>query len=211
MLTDFGMCIALLQSQLEAKDKEITKARKVDELNVQHSGIFLQDYTQFFWHKLIRTSPSILLQWQKFAASTEEYENQIARQTTAVTRSEFAKASAEEKLVMMIGEQVKMHLLSLWSRLRAFTIFRWLLSQKERIRTLKCLSYNLSLQGKAQEKIKSAEDRVRQIEQKMEADKICYSEAIAKELAKVHHHHHHSTHSKLLACISPQVLELVLW
>jgi septation ring formation regulator EzrA len=73
------------------------------------------------------------------------------------------------------------------------------------------LSYNLSLQGKAQEKIKSAEDRVRQIEQKMEADKICYSEAIAKELAKVHHHHHHSTHSKLLACISPQVLELVLW
>jgi hypothetical protein len=73
------------------------------------TGIFLQDYTQFFWHKLIRTSPSILLQWQKFAASTEEYENQIARQTTAVTRSEFAKASAEEKLVMMIGEQVKMH------------------------------------------------------------------------------------------------------
>ncbi len=109
MLTDFGMCIALLQNQLEAKDKEITKARKVAELNVQHSGIFLQDYTQFFWHKLIRTSPSILLQWQKFAASTEEYENQIARQTTAVTRSEFAKASAEEKLVMMIGEQVKMH------------------------------------------------------------------------------------------------------
>ncbi|KAH9554654.1 hypothetical protein CY35_08G074600 [Sphagnum magellanicum] len=99
--------IATLQSQLEAKDKEITKARK------------------------------------KFAASTEEYENQIARQTTAVTRSEFAKASAEEKLVMMIGEQ-----------------------------------------GKAQEKIKSAEDRVRQIEQKMEADKLCYSEAIAKELAK---------------------------
>ncbi|CAM6074117.1 unnamed protein product [Sphagnum tenellum] len=99
--------IATLQSQLEAKDKEITKARK------------------------------------KFAASTEEYENQIARQTTAVTRSEFAKASAEEKLVMMIGEQ-----------------------------------------GKAQEKIKSAEDRVRQIEQKMEADKFCYSEAIAKELAK---------------------------
>jgi septation ring formation regulator EzrA len=73
------------------------------------------------------------------------------------------------------------------------------------------LSYNLCLQGKAQEKIKSAEDRVRQIEQKMEADKFCYSEAIAKELAKVHHHHHHSTLSKLLACISPQVLELVLW
>jgi hypothetical protein len=48
MLTDFGMCIALLQNQLEAKDKEITKARKVAELNVQHSGIFLQDYTQFF-------------------------------------------------------------------------------------------------------------------------------------------------------------------
>jgi hypothetical protein len=48
----------------------------------------------------------------------------------------------------------------------------------------------------------------------MEADKICHSEAIAKELAKVHqhhHHHHHSSCSQLLACISPQVLELVLW
>ncbi len=84
----------------------------------------------------------------------------------------------------------------------------------ERVRTPKCLSYDLCLQGKAQEKIKSAEDRVRQIEQKMEADKICHSEAIAKELAKVHqhhHHHHHSSCSQLLACISPQVLELVLW
>lgn len=57
MLTEFRMYFALLQSQLEAKDKEITKARKVAELNFQHSGIFLQDYTQFFWNKLIRTSP----------------------------------------------------------------------------------------------------------------------------------------------------------
>jgi hypothetical protein len=80
----------------------------------------------------------------------------------------------------------------------------------ERIRTPKWLSYDLCLQGKAQEKIKSAEDRVRQIEQKMKADKICHSQAIAKELAKVHyhHHHHHSSCSQLLACISPQVLEL---
>jgi len=76
----------------------------------------------------------------------------------------------------------------------------------ERIRTPKCLSYDLCLQGKAQEKIKSAEDRVRQIEQEIEA--------IAKELAKVHqhhHHHHHSSRSQLLACILLQVLELVLW
>ncbi len=115
--------------------------------------------------------------------------------------------------VMMMGEQVKMHVLSLWTRLRAFTIFRWLLAQKERIRTPKCLSYDLCLQGKAQEKIKSAEDRLRQIEQKMEADKLCHSEAIGKELAKVHQHHHrhhHSSHSQLVACISLQVFKLVL-
>ncbi|CAM6018570.1 unnamed protein product [Sphagnum balticum] len=44
--------------------------------------------------------------------------------------------------------------------------------------------YLAKTQGKAQEKIKSAEDRLRQIEQKMEADKLCDSEAIGKELAK---------------------------
>jgi hypothetical protein len=47
----------------------------------------------------------------------------------------------------------------------------------------------------------------------MEADKLCHSEAIGKELAKVHQHHHrhhHSSHSQLVACISLQVFKLVL-
>lgn len=43
---------------------------------------------------------------QRFAASAEDYENQISQLRIVVTKAELGKTNAEEKVVFMAAEQV---------------------------------------------------------------------------------------------------------